>query len=136
MLRSAQNCKKCLFRDNLRTITHEGNMETRQMTPFFSSTFSDLTVYNIHFCIWNQSKFILMWSLLCSVLVCEISHFWVKVIDLDNPSSFSRKWHPEFTKNPYYVLSLKWSQKKVSAHELLISKLTRIINKGRRDKMR
>ena len=29
------NCKKCTFLDILRTITQEGNMETRQMTPFF-----------------------------------------------------------------------------------------------------
>ena len=48
-LRSAQNCKKCTFLNNLRTITQEGNMETRQMTPFFSSTFSDLTVCNLDF---------------------------------------------------------------------------------------
>ena len=27
--------KKCTFLDNLRTITQEGNMETRPMTPFF-----------------------------------------------------------------------------------------------------
>ena len=27
------------FLDNLRTITHEGNMETRQMTPFFHLIF-------------------------------------------------------------------------------------------------
>ena len=47
------NCKKCTFLDILRTITQEGNMETRQMTPFFSSTFSVLTVCNINFCIWN-----------------------------------------------------------------------------------
>ena len=32
------------------------------MTPFFSSTFSDLTVCNIHFWIWKYSKFIFMWS--------------------------------------------------------------------------
>ena len=38
-----------LFLDNLRTITQEGNMETRQMAPFFPSTFSALTVCNIHF---------------------------------------------------------------------------------------
>ena len=36
-LRSAQNYKKCTFLDNLRTITKEGNMETRQMTPFENS---------------------------------------------------------------------------------------------------
>ena len=51
LLRSAQNCKKYPFLDNLRAIAQEGNMETRQMTPFFSSTFSALTVCNIHFCI-------------------------------------------------------------------------------------
>ena len=44
VLRSAQNCKKCTFLDNLRTITQEKNINTRQMTPFFSSTFSDLKV--------------------------------------------------------------------------------------------
>ena len=37
--------------DNLGTITQEGNMETRQMAPFFSSTFYALTARNIHFCI-------------------------------------------------------------------------------------
>ena len=39
--------------DNLRTITQEGNMETRQMAPFFSSTFYAVTACNIHFCIWK-----------------------------------------------------------------------------------
>ena len=37
--------------DNLRTITQEWNLETRQMAPFFSSTFSAITACNIHFCI-------------------------------------------------------------------------------------
>ena len=49
LLRSTQNYKKCTFVDNLRNITQEGNMGTRQMAPFFLSTFSDLTVSNIHF---------------------------------------------------------------------------------------
>ena len=38
LLRSAQNCKKCTFLDNLRAIIQEArqaNMETRQMAPFF-----------------------------------------------------------------------------------------------------
>ena len=48
-LTSAQNCMKYTFLDNLRVITQEGNMETRQMTPFFHLLFP--TVYNIHFCI-------------------------------------------------------------------------------------
>ena len=44
LLRSGQNCKRYTILDNLRTITQEENMETRQMTPFFSSTFSTLTI--------------------------------------------------------------------------------------------
>ena len=35
LLKSAQNYKKCTFLDNLRNITQEGNMKTRQVTPFF-----------------------------------------------------------------------------------------------------
>ena len=50
--------------DTLRTITLKGNMETRQMSPFFfiylfffSFTFSNLTVSSIHFWIWKCSTF-------------------------------------------------------------------------------
>ena len=46
--------KKKHFSDSLRTITQEGNLETRQMTSFFSSTFSVLNVCNIHFGIWSS----------------------------------------------------------------------------------
>ena len=38
--------KKSTFLENLRTITLEGNMEPRQVTPFFSSTFSVLNVHS------------------------------------------------------------------------------------------
>ena len=48
LLRSAQNFKTCTFLDNLRTIAQEGNMETRQMTPFFIYFFC--AVCNIDFC--------------------------------------------------------------------------------------
>ena len=41
--------KKITFLDNLMVITWKGNMETTQMTPFFSSTLSALTVCYIHF---------------------------------------------------------------------------------------
>ena len=34
-----QKKKKSIFLDYLRSITEEGNMESRQMTPFYSSTF-------------------------------------------------------------------------------------------------
>ena len=51
LLRSAQIRKKYTFLDNLRTVTQEGDMKTRQMAPFCSSTVSTLNVCNIHFCI-------------------------------------------------------------------------------------
>ena len=51
-------------------------METKQMTPFFSSTFWALTFCDIHFCNWKLSKFIFMGSHLCSILVCKIPEFW------------------------------------------------------------
>ena len=53
LLRSAQNID---FLDNLQIINQEGNMETRQMTPFFSSTFSVLTVCNIIFVFENSQN--------------------------------------------------------------------------------
>ena len=49
LLRSAQNCKKFTCLDNLRTITQEENMNTRQMTTFCSSSFSVLNACNIYF---------------------------------------------------------------------------------------
>ena len=64
--------------DTLRTITQKENMETRQMSPFFSFTFSDLTVRNIHFWNWKYSKFIFMCSPLWPILVCKIPHFLAK----------------------------------------------------------
>ena len=89
--RSTQNCKRCTFLENLRTITQEGSMKTRQMTHFFLSTFSALTVCNIHFYIWKWSKFIFLWSHLWPILVCKIHQFWAKATNLDSSSYFSRK---------------------------------------------
>ena len=59
-MRSAQICKKCTIFASLRPITQEGKKETRQMTPFFSSTFWALTSCDIHFCILKMSKFVFM----------------------------------------------------------------------------
>ena len=39
LLKSTQSCKKCTIFRNLRTITQEEKKESRNMTPFFSSTF-------------------------------------------------------------------------------------------------
>ena len=76
MLRSAQICKKCPIFGNLRTITQEEKKETRQMTPFLSSTFWVLTLYDIYFYIWKMSKFVIIGFPLWSILVCKIPEFW------------------------------------------------------------
>ena len=44
LLRSAQNCKESIVLDNLRTITQEKNIETRQISSFSSSPFSTLFI--------------------------------------------------------------------------------------------
>ena len=49
LLKSAKNCKKCTFLDNLIAITQEENTKTRKMTLLFSSTFSSLTDCNNQF---------------------------------------------------------------------------------------
>ena len=91
-------------------------METRQMTPFFSSTV--YAVCNIHFYIWkSQNPF---------TFGPPFGPFWsVKYLNFGQKSpiqsthhTFLESRHPENTKNPYYVLSSEWSQKKVSAHGL------------------
>ena len=95
---------KCTFFDNLRTITKEVNMETRQMTPFVSSIFSALTVCNIHFLNWKYSKFIFMWS----ILVCKIPQFLAKSYRF--VYTFLESRHSEVTENLHYVLSIRQSQ--------------------------
>ena len=100
LLGSAQNCKKCTFLDNLRTITQEGNMGVRQMTPLFLFTFSDLTVCNIHFWFSKYSKFIFIWSLLWSKLVCKIPHLLAKSYRFRQLNIlFLETRHPEVTEN-------------------------------------
>ena len=74
-----------------RTITQGRNIETRQMTSFFSSAFCARTVCNIYFCISKHSKFIFKIHFLGSILVCKISQFWAKATNSDSPLCFSRK---------------------------------------------
>ena len=109
MLRPVKNCKKRTFLDNLRTVTQEGDMETRQMTPFFSFTFSALTVCMI---------FIFMY--VPPPLPPPFAPFWsVKNLNFGENLpiqtayyTFLESRHPKVTKNPYYVLSPEGSQKK------------------------
>ena len=67
------NLQKIHFLDNLRTITQEGSMETKQMTSFFSSAFSNLFVIFISEFENAQNSFS-CWS----ILVCKIPQFLAK----------------------------------------------------------
>ena len=102
--------QKMHFLANLRIITQEGNMETRQMISFFSSTFSALTVSSIHFWIWKYWK-------PCS------SDPPLLYYDLQNILTFGQKlpiWtayltslesrHPAVTKNLHCISSIRRSQ--------------------------
>ena len=57
MLKPAQICRKCAVLVDLKVV----------LIYFWALTFCD-----IHFCIWKFSKFIFMWFLLWSILVCKI----------------------------------------------------------------
>ena len=85
--------QKMHFLDNWRTITQEGSMETRQMTLFFSSTFSNLFVIFISEFEKAQNSFSCglpvgpFWSV-------KYLNFWPKATNWDSSSHFSRKWTP------------------------------------------
>ena len=114
---------------NVKTITQKANMETRQMTPFFSSTFSTLSVCNSHFCIWKQSKFIFMWSYIWSILVCKIPQFWEKLSVWTVHHTFLESIHSDVFKNLYYVLFPEVSQVKgISSWTINITKIFHFIN--------
>ena len=91
-------------------------METRQMTPFFSSTFYALFVTFIFIFGNSQNSFTFgppfgpFWSV-------KYFNFGQKSPIQSTHHTFLESRHPEVTKNPY-VLSSEWSQKNVSAHGL------------------
>ena len=109
MLRSAQICKNCTIFGNLRTIIQEGKKETRQMTPFFSSTSWAVTVCDIHFCISKMSKFVFMGSPLWSILVCKIHEFWKwKLWDQNFVPFVSGKIHIKESKYQVFLFQSSW----------------------------
>ena len=116
---SVQNCKNTLF-STIKNQSQEGNMETRQMIRFFSSTLSPLTVCNIHFYIWKWCKFIFMWSPFGLFWSIKYLNFGQKLPIPTAHDTFLERRHPEVTKNPNYVLHPKGNQTKVSAHGPLI----------------
>ena len=86
---------KMHFFENWRTITQEENMKTRQMTPFFSSTFSTLFVCNTHFC---------NWKLVPSLVHSGLSNTWIfgqKLPIQTAHYTFLESRHHDITKNLY-----------------------------------
>ena len=106
------------FFDNLKTIAQEGNMETRLMTPFFSSTFYTLTVCNIHFIFENSLNSFSSGPPIGPFWSVKHLNFAQKLPIQPTDHTFLERRHPEVTKNQYYALSPGWSQKNVSAHGL------------------
>ena len=94
LLRSAQNCQKCIFLDYLRTLIQEGNI-TREMTPFLSSSFLALTVCNIHFWIWKYPTFIFIWSPLGPFQSLKYLNIWPKATDSETHHTLLKSRHPE-----------------------------------------
>ena len=91
---------------------HKSGREHENYTndPIFSSTFSALPVFNIHFWIWKYLKLIFK-LLLWSILVCQIPQFFCQKLLLRTAHhTFLESRHPELTKNLYYVLCTRQSQ--------------------------
>ena len=123
MLRSTQFCKKCTILGNLRTITQDRDMKTRQMTPFFSSTFWAQTVSDIHICISEcQNSF--SWNPLWSILVCEIPEICRWKLWKQNIVSFdSGNINIKESKKPGLTFSVELRTKFVWSHVLFVKKI-------------
>ena len=100
---SAENCKKCTFLDNLRTITQEENIETRQMTLFFSSIFYTLTTVTFIFAIDNSQNSFSYGSAFCPFWSVKFLSFGQKLLIWTSHHTFLESRHPEATKNPNFV---------------------------------
>ena len=119
MLSSGQNYKKNALFWQFEDHNSWRDSETRQMPSFFSCIFQ-LTVYNIHYCIWKYSTFIFMGSPPCSILDCKIPQFRAKATIRTHHHFFLESRHAGVNKNPYCVLFPWGSQEKVSTHVLIL----------------
>ena len=101
-------------------------MGTIQMAPLFPSTFSVLFIKLIFAFKYFQYSFSCgppfgpFWSV-------KYLNFGQKLPIRATHQTILESRHPEVTKNPYYALSPEWSQKKVSAHGLILVKRENLI---------
>ena len=96
------------------TVTPEGNMETRQMTPFFSALFVAFI-----FVFENSLNSFSYSPLFGPFLPVKYLNFGQKLPIRTAHHTYIELRHPEVTKNPYFVLCPEESQKMVSAHGLI-----------------
>ena len=96
-------------------------METRKITPLISSIFSALTICNIGFWIWKNSKLIFSCSpAFCPFLSVKYFNLRQKLLIWIVHNTFPERRQPEVTKNVCYIFSPKGNLKKASAHGLTI----------------
>ena len=115
LLWSAWNCKNCIFSDNLRTITEDGIIKTRQFIPFFHLLFALklLVTFTSEFKnIQNSFSCAPRFGPFCSV---KYLNFWPKATDLDSS--------PYFYLLFYSLLTGRWHQ--VTVRFLMITRQTR-----------
>ena len=118
LLRSTQIRQKCTILANSRTITQERKKETRQMTPFFSSTFWALTVCDVHFCIWKLPKFIFMGSSFCPFWSAKYLNFGG--VSCEIRIFYSGNIHIKESKKPGFTFSIELRTKFVWSRGLLL----------------
>ena len=104
MLKSAQNCKKCAFLYNLRTITQEGTWKLEKWPHLFIYLFHSKIIVTFILVFENSQN-----SFSCGPSFGSLVPLWPI---WTAHHTFLVTKHPEATKNHYYVLILEGSQKK------------------------
>ena len=99
-------------------------METRQVTHFFHLHFLLQLFVTFIFVFENSQNSFQCGPPFGSFWSVSYPNFWEKLPIRTTHHSFLESRHPEITKNPYYVLFPKWSQKKISAHGLTFKMLS------------
>ena len=97
-------------------------MEARQITPFFSSNFFTQIVCDFHFnhSFKKRQNSCSYGSLVATSRSVKCLKFGQKLSFWTVHHTFLESSHSEITKNPYCILSPQRSQRKISAHGMLI----------------
>ena len=94
-------------------------METTQMTPIISSTFSALTVCNSHFLFENSQNLFRYAPPFCPFWSVKYLNFWQKLPIWKMHHAFLESRHPELLKIHILFCPSSGAKKKVSAYGLV-----------------